>query len=566
VARSSPPGSTGGGPATAPPETAAGSNPATRLGVFVAIVAIGGIYIALTDTDVQWAGVGAMMVFYGLFYYLGAFVAAGRSESLQDTMVAGRQLPLMVAIFTMTATWVDGGYVSGTAEYAFSDGLAWVQAPWGYALSLIIGGIWFAPKMRRLEFYTMVDPIDVRFGKGLAGWSFLPALAAEVFWSGAILTALGTTFGTLLGLDFVPSIILSAAIAIAYTAVGGMWSVAYTDVAQVGIIIVGLFVVLPFGLDAVGGYGAMMEGYGEAMGTYAGLFPPAEAWNHPDWGPYFWNWLDFGLLLVFGGIAWQVYFQRVLSAKDPQTARWLSIGAGVLAIIVAVPAALLGIVANQADLQAAGAPELENPSLALAYVLRYLTPTLIGAVGLGAVAAAVMSSVDSSILSASSMGGWNIYRRIFRPRSSDRDVQKVIKRLIVIVGVAATLIALNVQSVYALWFLGSDFVYVLVFPLLVCALFVPSANRTGAIAGFAVAALLRFGGGDPTLGLPTLLPYPWEVEGDGVLWPFRTFSMVVGLVTIIVVSKLTARVDPPVRMQALEPDSEQRRAISEVRS
>ncbi|MFA9432720.1 sodium:solute symporter family protein [Egicoccus sp. AB-alg2] len=539
-------------------------NPMAKLGTFAVIVAVGAVYIAVTDADVQWGGVVSMFVFYGVFYYLGAFVASRQTESLADTMVAGRGLPLTIAVFTMTATWVDGGYVNGTAEYAYSDGLAWVQAPWGYALSLIIGGIWFAPKMRRLEFFTMVDPIDVRFGKNLAGASFLPALAAELFWTGAILTALGTTFGTLLGIDFVPAILLSAAIAIAYTVVGGMWSVAYTDVAQIGIIAIGLALVLPFGLGAVGGYDTMMDGYRDAMGTYAGLFPPAGAWDHPDWGPYFWNWIDFGLLLVFGGIAWQVYFQRVLSAKDPKTARWLSIGAGLLAIFIAVPAALLGIVANQADFAAAGASDLETPALALPYVLRYLVPGIVGAIGLGAIAAAVMSSVDSSILSASTMSGWNVYRRLFRPQASDAQVQKVIKRMIVILGVTGTLIALNVQSVYALWFLGSDFVYVLVFPLLVCALFVPFANRAGAIAGFVVAAVLRLGGGDPTLGLPVWLPYPW-IEDGVVLWPFRTFAMVSGFATILVVSKLTAGISPPVAMRALEPESPERRAIAEAR-
>ncbi|MDI5789790.1 hypothetical protein PO124_19540 [Bacillus licheniformis] len=42
---------------------------------------------------------------------------------------------------TMAATWVGGGYINGTAESTYSDGLIWAQAPWGYALSLIIGGI-----------------------------------------------------------------------------------------------------------------------------------------------------------------------------------------------------------------------------------------------------------------------------------------------------------------------------------------------------------------------------------------------------------------------------------------
>jgi len=59
----------------------------------------------------------------------------------------------------MSATWVGGGYINGTAEFTATDGygLMWVQAPWGYAMSLIIGGLFFARTMRRYEFKTMLE-------------------------------------------------------------------------------------------------------------------------------------------------------------------------------------------------------------------------------------------------------------------------------------------------------------------------------------------------------------------------------------------------------------------------
>ena len=74
----------------------------------------------------------------------------------------------------------------------------------------------------------------------------------------------------------------------------------------------------------------------------------------------------------------------------------------------------------------------------------------------------------------------------------------------------ATLIALNVKSVYELWFLSSDFVYCILFPQLTMALFFKGANRYGAIAGLIVAFVLRFGGGEPVLGIPQFIPYPME--------------------------------------------------------
>lgn len=54
-------------------------------------------------------------------------------------MLAGRNIGMFVGIFTMTATWVGGGYINGTAEIVYRDGLIWCQAPLGYALSLVLG-------------------------------------------------------------------------------------------------------------------------------------------------------------------------------------------------------------------------------------------------------------------------------------------------------------------------------------------------------------------------------------------------------------------------------------------
>ncbi len=524
------------------------------VGIFL-IMAFVVAYSALTGREVYWSGLFFMLGSYAVVYYVGVITAAKKGDNLKDMMLAGRSMPLWVSMFTMAATWVGGGYINGTAEYTYSSGLVWVQAPWGYALSLIIGGIFFARKMRRYKFTTMLDPLESRFGSKVTAFLFIPAVMGEIFWSGAILTALGTTFGTILGLDFTTSIILSAGIAIAYTVVGGLWSVAYTDVLQFGIIIIGLYLVVPLAFDQTHvGLGEAWSHYSagieKELGTnHASLFPPLDGWKDPAWGPYYWNWWDSALLLIFGGIPWQVYFQRVLSAKNENTAMWLSIMAGVWALIAAIPAVLIGLIGYNVDWSAVGADQPES-AMVLPYVLRYLTPELIGAIGLGALAAAVMSSVDSSILSASSLASWNVYRPLVKPKATTDNLQKVIKRSIIIIGVAATLIALNVKSVYELWFLSSDFVYCILFPQLTMALFFKGANKYGSIAGLIVAFILRIGGGEPVLGIPQLIPYPW-VEDGVVLFPFRTLAMVSSLITIYVVSKLTAKICPPLPLRNL---------------
>lgn len=500
----------------------------------IGLLLLAGIGIHLfTDNNLSWPAYISMMFFYSLIFGIGAYAAQLRKDHDTDSfMLAGRQLPLFLAIFTMSATWIGGGYINGTAEYTYSSGLVWVQAPWGYAISLILGGLFFAKKMREKGYRTMLDPLEEKFGKKVAALFFLPALSGEIFWTAAILTALGTTFGAIAGLDTETAIILSALITIAYTALGGLWAVALTDFLQLILLFVGLTLTVPFAMDAVGGWGPAWEQYQQTFGAAASLLPSEEAL-----GNYYWNWWDYALLLCFGGIPWQVYFQRVLASRDAKTARRLSIIAGFVCLLAAVPAVLIGIAGQVADWSAMGASAPPDAASTLPWVVRYLTPAWAGIIGLGAVAAAVMSSADSSILSASSMSGWNIYRPLFAPKIDPSTLRKIVQRMIWIIGIAALLIALNIQSVYELWFLCSDFVYCLLFPALVCALFDPKANATGAVAGFAVAAFLRFGGGDATLGIPIMLPYPMIEDGVN-LFPFRTLAMVSGLSTIIVVSRL----------------------------
>lgn len=501
-------------------------------------------FIETTDT-LYWPGYLSMIVFYAVIFYIGLYAGSiSKSDNSDEVILAGRNIPLLIAVFTMSATWVGGGYINGAAEYTMSDGLAWVQAPWGYSMSLIIGGIFFARKMRRYEFTTLIDPLRQRFGKKMGAVLTLPAVTAEIFWTAAILTALGTTFGTVLGLDFTASIILSALIAIAYTAIGGLWAVALTDIIQLVLLLGGLTLVIPFALAHVGGMETLLESYQTSKGIFASLFPPIDGWRHEEWGNYYWLWWDSMLLLMLGGIPWQVYFQRVLASKNEKTAMWLSIIAGGVCIVAAVPAIIIGMIGDVVSWQAVGAPTPEEPALVLPYVIRYLTNPVVATIGLGAIAAAVMSSVDSSILSASSMTSWNVYKPLFKPDITSKQLAKVLKRVIWIIGISATLLALQVKSVYELWFLCSDFVYAILFPQLVTALFDKKANMYGSVAGFAVSLFLRFGGGEATLGIPTLIPYPM-IENGIVLFPFRTLAMVSGLITIMVVSRLTYKICKP---------------------
>lgn len=99
----------------------------------------------------------------------------------------------------------------------------------------------FAEKMRSRKYVTMLDPFQEKYGSRMGGLMYIPALLGEIFWSGAILAALGASIVVVVDdIDNTTAITVSATIAVCYTFIGGLYSVAYTDVVQLICIFVGL--------------------------------------------------------------------------------------------------------------------------------------------------------------------------------------------------------------------------------------------------------------------------------------------------------------------------------------
>uniref|UniRef100_A0A905AWB6 High-affinity choline transporter 1 n=1 Tax=Glossina morsitans morsitans TaxID=37546 RepID=A0A905AWB6_GLOMM len=477
------------------------------------------------------AGVVSIVLFYLLI--LGVGIWAGRkkesgNDSEEEVMLAGRSIGLFVGIFTMTATWVGGGYINGTAEAIYTSGLVWCQAPFGYALSLVFGGIFFANPMRKQGYITMLDPLQDSFGERMGGLLFLPALCGEVFWAAGILAALGATLSVIIDMDHRTSVILSSCIAIFYTLFGGLYSVAYTDVIQLFCIFIGLWMCIPFAWT-----NEHVKSLSSMEVDWIGEVEPNQRWFY----------IDYGLLLVFGGIPWQVYFQRVLSSKTAGRAQLLSYVAAFGCILMAIPPVLIGAIAkatpwNETAYKGPYPLTEQETSMILPMVLQYLTPDFVSFFGLGAVSAAVMSSADSSVLSAASMFARNVYKLIFRQKASEMEIIWVMRVSIIIVGILATIMALTIPSIYGLWSMCSDLVYVILFPqLLMVVHFKTHCNTYGSLAAYIIALFVRLSGGEALLGLPALIHFPGydEVE-KRQLFPFRTMAMIMSLVTLIVVS------------------------------
>ncbi|XP_011862823.1 PREDICTED: high-affinity choline transporter 1-like isoform X1 [Vollenhovia emeryi] len=481
-------------------------------------------------------GVIGVIVFYIAVLAVGVWAAAfKRRQAAQghlqdDMMLANRRLGPLLGVFTLIATWVGGAFVNGTAEAMYTKGLAWCQVPIGYSLSLIFGAMLFVRPMRKAEYVTMLDPFQERYGAGIGGLLFLPALCGDLFWCGAVLRALGSSLAVVAGVDPNISVCASALLAAIYTVFGGLYSVACTDALQLLCILLGLAIAAPFSMvhPAV---------------SFQNNLSPKDWLGHvknEDMG----EWVDGMLLLVFGGIPWQGYFQRILSIKSTSVATTLSIVSMFGCLILAVPSALIGVVARATDWSLVPGFNrtftTDDGSAALPMVLRYLTPQWVSFVGLGAISAAVMSSADSSILASSSMFTRNVYKLTIRPKASERELNWVLRISVIVVSILSTLVALTVSSVYYLSYLCSDLVYVVLFPQLLAVIHWPNMVDTyGCLAGYFIAIVLRLGGGERGLGIIPLIEYPfYDTRTRTQKFPFRTAVMIIALFTQLLTSFL----------------------------
>ncbi|XP_006018694.1 high-affinity choline transporter 1-like [Alligator sinensis] len=492
-------------------------------------------------------GLVGLSVFYAITLATGiwASLRSKRDKKNRSTsemaMVGDRNMNFLLGLFTATATWVGGAYINGTAEIVYlpTRGLLWVQAPVGFALSLVIGGLFFVKPMRSRNYVTMMDPLQETYGNMIGSLLFIPSLIGDIFWFAAILASLGATMQVILGIRSYLSIIISASAVILYTLLGGLYSVAYTDVVQLLFLMLSLWICIPF---------ALIHSATESISYTATHYFYQAPWIGKIEKEYLGRWLDDFLYLVLGSIPFQTYFQRILSAASPRQASFISYLSGLGCLLMAIPSVLIGAVAASTDWNQTsyGLPsplEKGESAMILPFVLHYLCPSYISIGGLGAIAAAVMSSADSALLSVGSLFAHNIYRKILRKKATEKDVLWTMRASMLVFGTAAAGLAFYSHSIYDLWFLSGELVYALLFPQLCCVLFIPHTNTYGSAAGILLGFLLRLLAGEPSLKIPPVIQYPGCCLVDGVyvqLFPFKTFTMLFTLGIIVSVSYLSA--------------------------
>ncbi|MCA0200097.1 MAG: sodium:solute symporter [Proteobacteria bacterium] len=330
--------------------------------------------------------------------------ATKRSKNDEDFLVAGRRLGPLLYSGTMAAVVLGGASTVGAVGLGYQYGISGMWLVFSIGCGLLLLSLAFAAWINRLEVYTVAQMFELRYGPGASLLTGIVMAAYTFMLSVTSTVAYGTIFGVLFELDRVPAILLGGGVVIAYSVLGGMWSITLTDFVQFIVKTIGIFfIMLPILLVKAGGW----------EGMHAALPETAFSITHIGTQTIITYFVVYFLGLVIGQDIWQ----RVFTAKSEGVAKWAGFTSGVYCILYAFAGALIGMCAKVL------LPNIEVRDTVYPTIVEYALPAGIAGLVMAAALSAIMSTSSGALIATATVVKEDIVDKLAPSQAGARAAQ-----------------------------------------------------------------------------------------------------------------------------------------------
>ncbi len=480
----------------------------------------------LTRFEISALDIAILIAYLILSRLIPLWLNRKQKENTDGFFLGGRNFVWPLIGFSLLATNVSGASFVGLAGAGYSQGISVYSYEWMAAIILIFFVFFILPFYLKSGVFTMPEFLERRYDRRLR-----VAFSVVLLFFAIFLGAAGTLYaGALVGLTLFPGIplwvgvLVLALLAGIMSVFGGLGAVVISDTIQAVVLIIGGALVFAATLEAIPSWEAMAAAVPERS---LHIIQPADDPNLP------WPGLLTGLIIV-GIYAWtteQIAVQRVLGARSLDHGRWGAIFAGFLKLPILFFMILPGTMAIVLY------PDLQSPDMVFPTLVADLLPTGVKGVILAALVAAITSSVDSVLNSASTLVTMDFVKP-FRPETSEKSLVRIGRITTIIIMGVAVLWAPQIMKFSSLWnYIQSILCYVTppIVAIFLVGIFWKRANGHGAFAAFMLGI---------TLGVIGF--YANEIQG---LYPIHFLyaalvSFLISIGIIVVVSLLTAEPKP----------------------
>ena len=467
----------------------------------------------------------ASIIFMGLYV---SRTKKGHKKDTKDYFLASKSLPWWAVGSSLIAANISAEQFIGMSGSGFAIGLAIASYEWMAAITLIIVGKFFLPIFIEKGLYTIPEFVEKRFSTNLKTilaifWVALFVfvnLTSVLFLGGkAIDTIMGTGDGSLIMI----SVIGLALIAAAYSLYGGLSAVAWTDVVQVALLIIGGLITSIIALNAVTPDGGVFNGLAHVYNTAGDKFHMILSRDNPE----FFNLPGIGVLIGGMWVAnlyyWgfnQYIIQRTLASKSLKEAQRGIAFAAFLKMIIPFIVVIPGIVAYVMLMQPEGTAVIPgvqeafmngdggiNYDKAYPWLISVFIPTGLKGLVLAALVAAIVSSLASMLNSTSTIFTMDIYKPYIGKNSSEGKLVNVGRITAASALVIAVVLAPQLGSIPQMFQYIQEYTGLVspgVLAVFIMGLFWKKATNKGAIIGILSSIVVAFLLKSPGVELPFL--------------------------------------------------------------